>query len=229
MRKRSGLFIIGLLTISVCIISLCQEANGQGSSEKKCLIIISGLDGYSDHEVGKSASFRNHLLQNCSMNDICYLTDPSQSFSDGPANLSNIVNAIEWLKGCSGPNTEVTVYVFDHILMIDNEATLLFDDTNISLQIFDSWLDQVQCSKMTVILNGERSSLAGPDLSGPSRNVICSMGSGQTYDPDLFNITRSLEDPTADMNDDEIVDYIEAYWKEVENLQGSGQDPIIFL
>jgi len=228
MRKSSGLFIIGLLTITVCIISLCQQANGQGSSEKKCLIIISGLDGYSDHEVGKSASFRNHLLQNCSMNDICYLTDPSQSFSDGPANLSNIVNAIEWLKGCSGPNTEVTVYIFDHILMIENEATFLFDDANISSQIFDSWLDQVQCSKMTVILNGERSGLGGSVLAAPSRDIICSMRSDQQFIPDQFNITRSLEDPTADMNDDEIVDYIEAYWKEVEWLQESGQDPLLY-
>ncbi|MDG6226271.1 MAG: hypothetical protein QCI82_12305, partial [Candidatus Thermoplasmatota archaeon] len=66
------------------------------------------------------------------------------------------------------------------------------------------------------------------DLADPSRGVICSMGWNQTFDPDNFNITRSLEDPTADLDSDGIVDYIEAYNKEVENLSGTGQYPVLF-
>ena len=81
---------------------------------------------------------------------------------------------------------------------------------------------------MTVILNGERSGLGGEDLADPSRDVICSMGSNQQMNPDLFNITRSLEDPTADMNMDGKVSFVEAYWKEVDNLSVTGQDPVLY-
>ncbi|MFO8050408.1 MAG: hypothetical protein R6V01_01760, partial [Thermoplasmatota archaeon] len=98
----------------------------------------------------------------------------------------------------------------------------------ISADTMDSWMDQIQCSSITVILNGERSGMAGPDLQDPERDIICSMGANEEYDPDLFNITRSLEDPTADTNNDGVVDFIEAFWKEVELLEATGQVPAIY-
>jgi len=48
-----------------------------------------------------------------------------------------------------------------------------------------------------MILNGNRSALAGPDLKDSSREIFCSMDSNQSFDHDLFNITRGLEDPTS--------------------------------
>ncbi|MDG6226263.1 MAG: hypothetical protein QCI82_12265, partial [Candidatus Thermoplasmatota archaeon] len=120
------------------------------------------------------------------------------------------------------------IYISDHAQGIMNDIFLIFDDGNISTTQIDSWLDLIECSSVTVILNGERSGLAGPDLTGPSRDIICSMGSNQTMNPDQFNITRSLEDPTADTNNDGKVSFVEAYWKEVDNLSGTGQDSVLF-
>jgi hypothetical protein len=156
MRKRTSVFIISFVTVLICIISLCREANGQGSVDRKCLIIVSGHGGYSEHELGKAASFRDMFLVNGTLNDLVYLTDPDHPNSDGPANLSNVENAFDWLRSNSGSNSEVTVYIFDHLLMNENDPTFLFDDGNLTSQTIDSWLDLVQCSMMTVILNGNR-------------------------------------------------------------------------
>ncbi len=215
-------FIIGLILLT-------QFVNGEGSGiDRKCLIIVSGHDGYSQYELGKASSFREHLLEDISDDNIIYLTDPNYPESDGPANVTNIENAFNWLEDESGSNTEVLVYIFDHIVIINNEVTFQFDHGNITTSEIDSWLGEVSYSKMTIILNGERSGLGGPDLTGPSRDVMCSMRSYQTYDPDLFNITRSLKDLSADSNNDGVVSFIEAFWKEVILLNGTGQDPVLF-
>jgi hypothetical protein len=208
---------------------LTQFVNGEGSTvERKCLIIVSGHGGYSQHELGKASSFRDHLLEDISEDDIKYLTDPDDPDSDGPANVSNIENAFDWLKDECDSNTEVLVYIFDHIVIINSEETFLFDDGNITASAIDSWLDDVSYSKTTIILNGERSGLGGPDLTGSYRDVICSMRSYQTNDPDLFNITRSLKDPSADLDSDGVVSFVEAFWNEVILLRGTGQDPVLF-
>ena len=184
--------------------------------------------GYSQHELEKASAFYSYQLECSSSGNIIYLTDPVQFGSDGSANLSNIENAFDWLINSSTQDTIVTIYIFDHEQSINNENYFIFDDGNLSSTLIDMWLDQVQCYDMTVILNGHRSGLSGPDLSGPSRDIICSMGSDQEFDPDLFNITRSLEDPTADTNTDGKISFVEAYWKEVENLIGPGQDPVLY-
>ncbi len=215
-------FIIGFILLT-------QFVNGEGSGiDRKCLIIVSGHDGYSQYELGKASSFREHLLEDISDDNIIYLTDPNDPDSDGPANVTNIENAFNWLKDESGSNTEVLVYIFDHIVIINNEVTFQFDHGNITTSEIDSWLGEVSYSKMTIILNGERSGLGGPDLTGPSRDVMCSMRSYQTYDPDLFNITRSLKDLSADLNYDGVVSFVEAFWNEVIFLRGTGQDPVLF-
>ena len=208
---------------------LTHFVNGEGTgTDRKCLIIVSGHDGYSQHELVKASFFRDHLLEEISEDDIKYLTDPDDPDSDGPANVSNIEDAFDWLKDECESDTEVIIYIFDHIIAINNEETFLFDDGNITASTIDSWLDDVSYSRTTIILNGERSGLGGPDLTGPSRDVMCSMRSYQTSDPDLFNITRSLEDPSADLDGDEKVSFIEAYWNEVILLSGTGQDPVLF-
>jgi hypothetical protein len=76
-----------------------------------------------------------------------------------------------------------------------------------------------------MILNGNRSALAGPVLSSSSRDIFCSMRYDQEFDQDLFNITRGLYDPTADTDYDGEVSYHEAFMKECYNLRNEDQDP----
>jgi len=214
--------------IMIFFIVSCSFIEGDESLEKKCVIIVSGNEGYTQHELDKASSFREYLLENCSIDDIIYLTDPSDPFSDGAANVSNIEKAFEWLRSESGQMTEVMVYIFDHITMIADEETFQFDDGNIEVDTIELCLEDVECLSMTVILNGERSGLGGPILFDGCRDVICSMGPDQDMDPDLFNITRSLKDPSADLDGDGEVSFIEAYWNEVILLRGAGQDPVLY-
>jgi hypothetical protein len=207
-QKRILAITFTLLVIIVTIIILQDKACATPNPEFKCLIIVSGSGGYSDVELGKAASFYDHLLVEYSEEDIYYLTGPSDPNSDGPATLSNIEKAFTWLRENSTSITEIVIYISDHAQGIDPYYT--FNDGNISLSTIDSWLDQSQYSYMTIILNGERSGLGGPNLIGSSRDIICSMEADQAS-MDLFNITRSLEDPEADLNFDGIVDYIEAF------------------
>jgi len=186
--------------------------------------------GYSSHETGKALSFYDHLIDTglYDEDDIVFLAEPSVPHVDGSANISNIENSFDWIITYSLPITEVTIYIFDHQQFINGNVTFSFEEGNITIGTIESWIDSITCESITVILNGERSGLGGEILSGSDRDIICSMRADQANIPDNFNITRSLEDPTADQNNDSIVDYIEAYWKEVEWLQGSGQDPVLY-
>jgi hypothetical protein len=194
----------------------------------KSLVIVSGYNGYTSHELVKASDFRGHLLDSCSTDDMIYLTDSGISGSDGTATVSNVEDAFSWLKDNCDSNTEVAVYIMDHAQVINGYPSFRFEDGLIRASTIDGWLDQVSCSEMTVILNGERSALNGPTLDTVSRDVICSMKSGQTYCPDNFDIADSLDDITADVNNDGIVSYIEAYEKEKNLLEASGQVPVVY-
>ena len=222
------IFVLIFLISTLIILYVSSISVNAGESEiDKCLVIVSGYGGYPSNEISKASSFYEYL--NCPDKAITYLTNQSDPDSEGPANVSNVEAAFEWLESHSQPSDEVTIYISDHEKRCWNETYFVFDDGNISAESIKLWLEGVQCSKMTLILNGKRSGLAGPELYDTNRDVICSMGSDQDFDPDLFNITRSLEDTSADTDGDGEVSYIEAYWKEVENLQGSGQDPCIWI
>jgi hypothetical protein len=54
------------------------------------------------------------------------------------------------------------------------------------------------------------------------------MRGDQVTFPDNFNITRSLKDLSADSDNDGVVSFVEAFWKEVFILGGTGQDPVLF-
>jgi hypothetical protein len=220
--------VVTLVGIIIASAPFFIEARAVDHPEVKCLILVSSYGGYSANELSKADPFYEYIVSTFNDEDVVYLTHPGSPGSDGPANVTNVEEAFLWLIQIVIPSDEVVIYISDHEKRVFNETLFTFDDGNISSITIDTWLDQVQCSEMTVILNGERSGLAGPDIAHADRDVICSMGSDQEYDPDTFNITRSLEDPTADQNNDGKVDYIEAYWKEVERLQGSGQDPLLY-
>jgi hypothetical protein len=215
-----------VILISFMVIK--SAVNAESLPDAKCLIIVSGYGGYSQQELSKASSFREYLLDAVNEDDIIYLTDPTDPSSDGAATLSNIEDSFDWLISNSGPDTDVTVYISDHISMIDNNATFIFNNGAIPASIIDLWLDLVECSSLNIILNGERSGMGGQAVSGTGRDVLCSMDASESFQNDLFNITRSLEDPSADLDNDEIVSYVEAYWNEVDNLLGSGQNPVYY-
>ncbi len=128
----------------------------------------------------------------------------------------------------SDVDSEIVIYVSDHGHMVDSESALRFSDGNISYSTIGSWIDEMDHSDLVYISGGNRSGLAGPELRGPGKTVICSMGADQVSFPDLFNITRGLEDPTSDIDGDGEVSYHEAYLKEREELRFSDQDPQYF-
>ena len=81
---------------------------------------------------------------------------------------------------------------------------------------------------MTIILNGEKSGLGGPDLVDSGRDVICSMREYQLFDPDRFDITVSLVNPLLDQDLDGEISFIEAFSGEVLRLQPYNQFPIMY-
>jgi hypothetical protein len=91
----------------------------------------------------------------------------------------------------------------------------------------DYLLDQMQYQEMNIVLNGNRSALAGSTLSGTSRTIICSMGVNSSFEEDQFDIARGLNDQTADTNNDGHVSYSEAYWKERTIEEVLVQGPIL--
>jgi hypothetical protein len=229
MSVKKILGMIGMVSLGISLIIIFQgSSNATETGDTKAIIMVSGQGGYSESELAKASCFREYLLDtSCTEGDIIYLTSASDPDSDGIANLSNIEDAFDWLGQECGSETEIVIYVLDHEY-INDQVYFQFDDGSISAYTIDSWLDQTSYSSVTIILNGERSGLAGSTLNGANRDVLCSMEANQFNIPDLFNISRSLVDPSADMNTDGIVDYIEAFWKEVERLQRSGQDPILY-
>ena len=227
-KKWTLLVLISILSVTVSWLVLSNGVRAELNSNDKCLIIISGFDGYSSNEMEKGSSFYDYINNTLQDDNIIFLTSTSHPESDGESTLENIESAFEWLIGNSSSSNEVIIYISDHEKRLFNETYFTFNDGNISVDTIDSWIDEIDCIHTTVIINGEKSGLGGIDLQDSSRDIICSMEDDQEYDPDLFNITRSLEDPAADTNNDEVVDFIEAFWRENYLLTGTGQDPVLY-
>lgn len=223
-------FNIILLTSAV-ILSLFISQNGEGiSSMPRCaIIIVSDLGGFDDSELEKADQFYQYLInEGYSDGDIYFLTEGARNGYDGDPSISNIQEAFSWLENTSGPSSKPVIYMHDHEKLILGNVTFQFSDGNITANTVDSWISATEYSDLTMILNGNRSAMAGTDLQDPSRDIICSMRSNQTFNQDIFNITRSLTDPTADYDQDGEVSYTEAYWKEKLDLLFDIQDPQIF-
>jgi hypothetical protein len=210
------------------LLSLLYFGNGRAISPiPRCaIIIVSDLDGFDDTELEKADQFYQYLKdEDHTDDDIYFLTEEDRSGYDGNPNVENFEKAFSWLKNTSGPSSQPVIYVYDHVIWGYGNVTFQLSDGNITTNTINEWLSSTLFQDITMILGGKRSGMAGPDLSTCSRDIICSMGSDQIFSPDQFNITRSLEDPSADTNQDCKITYVEAYWKEVDNLQGTGQDP----
>jgi hypothetical protein len=226
------ILVISLLALTVAVM-IPSSMNSGGEivmEEKLALIIVSGHNGYSNMELDKAAAFRDYLIENLYQSDqIRYLTSIERAGSDGEATIENVDSAFEWLRNTADPQCEVTVYISDHAQIIDNLPTFQFNDGNISGETIDDWLYLIDCQFIKIVVNGQKSGLVGAELSSIDRSVLCSMRSYQDYNPDAFNITRSLKNMDADQNLDGIVSFEEAFEREVSLLRDSGQSPIKFI
>jgi len=203
-----------------------ESARGRMGGNKKALVIVSGHGGYTSHELGKASSMRQYLLdKGCPPDDILYLTQPSDPDSDGPATIKNVEEAFEWMIEEATEGDEVLVYISDHEQDMAGEICFLFDDGSIPAGRIGGHLGSIGTGDKTTILNGKRSSLAGPQLSGTGGPILCSMGPYQTFDPDLFDITVSLREVPEHLSGMEA--YLAAFDLEVGRLQGTGQDPVL--
>ena len=225
-RERS-IMVAGLISAVVCI-SICilfGSADGTPSSDRKAIILISTTDPDIDEE-GKAQSFYGYLLdEGYSEDDISFLGFEETEGSDGTANISNINQAFEDLIAFEDPLDEVIIYISDHEQGVLGNSSFVFIDGSITADTISLWMDSIDYTEATMILNGNRSGLAGPELQDPDRVVISSMDWDQTSDQDLFNITRGLTDQTADINFDGVVSYYEAYMKECFTLRFEDQNP----
>ncbi len=228
--KKIGLASI-ITIVSVILVSLFLniKADGEVTLPRCAIIIVSDYEGFNNHEVEKADQFYNWLIdQGYENDDVQYLTRSTVDNCDGSPNVTNIQSSFDWLVNTSSSPSQPVIYLIDHEKKILGNITFQFSDGNISATTIDGWFDEIEYQHMTVILHGNRSALAGNDLSGSDRDIICSMGSTQSFQTDLFNITSSLEDPLADLNFDGEVSYVEAYWIEKMNLLLTGQSPQLF-
>ncbi|MBN1390934.1 MAG: hypothetical protein JXA22_09875, partial [Candidatus Thermoplasmatota archaeon] len=65
--------ILIFTSIMVFLTIFCFLAGGDETIERKCVVIVSGREGYTQHELEKASSFREYLLDDCTTYDLIYL------------------------------------------------------------------------------------------------------------------------------------------------------------
>jgi hypothetical protein len=209
-------FFFGLIMIvgfSVVMISRGNliEGSAHDPEERHALIIIVNLTYTDTNEMSKAVSLQYYLFDMGFCRDNIMILSPGTGDEvEGIANLSNVRDGFERLALQSDFNDEVLIYVSDHSTQGMNSVYYRFTDGNMSSVEMDGYLDDIIHKKMTFVMCGNQSGLAGLTLSQDDRDIISSMGESDFYNPDEYNITRGLRDPYADSNDDGGVTYIEA-------------------
>ncbi len=220
------LIILGIIAI---LFLITTNTNATPNIESKALIIVSNTTCIDSNEMGKMVSFYEYLLDDgWSESDIEVLCPNTTGISEGLATCSNVETSLQEISN----NTylgEVLIYISDHSTQLGNVTAFQLIDGFYSFDDFDSHFDNMSYDRFTMIVNGNQSGLAGNPFSGPQRDIICSMGPGQFFNPDQFNITRGLLDPAADYNQDGETSYVEAFYSERAYLaQTSRQVPQIW-
>jgi len=230
MKQRSIYGIMILLGAVLSSILFVETSEGITNEPRCAIIIVSDMDGFDQEELNKADQFYQYLLdEDYQDSDIYFLTENGRTGFDDDPTVSNIEEAFSWLENTSEASSQPVIYIQDHEKLISGVVNFQFSDGNITTSEIDGWLDSTTYQDLTMFLGGNRSALAGPDLMDNSRDIFCSMGSSQEFDEDLFNITRGLKDPSADINNDGEVSYHEAFLKEYDNLEFSDQEPISYL
>ncbi len=222
---------VGLCVLSMFFFTLLftsRPVYAEVTVPRCAIIVVSDIEGPDGHELDKADGFYGYLLEEGYDDDeVVYLTESSMEGYDGDPNITNILSSFSWLRNTSMITSQPVIYIYDHEKIINGIPYFEFDDGDLSATYMDYLLDQMQYQEMNIVLNGNRSALAGSTLSGTSRTIICSMGVNSSFEEDQFDIARGLTDQTADTNNDGIVSYSEAYWKEREIEEVLVQGPIL--
>lgn len=228
--KRNAFFaIVPVMIFFASFILLANYAEASGSEYNKALIIVSDYQT-NENENGKAVSFYEYLIEHgYDQNDIEFLASSSTMYSDLEANVSNVESAFNNLIDNNSIEKEVIIYLSDHGgPPCSNNTIFRFSDGNISVDQVDQWIGNISFSQLDVIVGGIHSGSAGPELAGSDRTIMCSMGSDEDRNPDLFNITRGLNDITADTDGNGEVSFVEAFWSEFYTVITHGQTPCIW-
>ena len=114
--------LILFVVIFVIMAVSSRNAYAEEQEGEKCLVIMSGYGGYPPNEISKVSSFYEYL--NCPDEDITYLTSQSDPDSDGPANVSNVEAAFEWLQSHS-QQSEIHLVIDDREIMGEYYSQLM--------------------------------------------------------------------------------------------------------
>ncbi len=229
MKKLSHIMLPVLISVGFIGLLFVDHSDGTSIEKKKAVIIVSSCYGENRYEIDKAMSFMDYLIdEGFDEDDIDLMSAGDSDRIDSPDLLCHINSSFSGLISGSDEDTDVVIYISDNGHAENGIPSLRFRDGNITGIQFDSWFDEITCSEFTFIIGGNRSGIIGPDVSDISRTVMSSMGENQVSSQDLFNITRSLEDPSADLNNDGVVSFLEAFRNEELLLTGTGQDPVLF-
>ncbi|MGA1872493.1 MAG: hypothetical protein ACMUHY_02380 [Thermoplasmatota archaeon] len=222
--------VLGLLSASILLMIMLFSlpANAE-SSEYKALIIVSDYEGTDQHELDKAVAFHDHLInKGFSEDEILFITSEDIDCRDQAVTVDNIENGFEWVIDNSKRKTEVNIYISDNSHIIDTESFYQFTDGQVNCSDIIDWIDQISYETLNYITLGNHSGLFGAKLVGPERVIISSMRECEESAVDRFNITRSLEDPAADIDHDGVVSFVEAFCNEKMLLIGTGQNPVLW-
>ncbi len=229
MDRYTGIMLSILFSAACILIMFANDSSGTPTQSKRAIIIVSSSNGENQYEIDKAICFLEYLLDDgYDEDDIDLISVGDSEYIDSIDSLSNINASFSDLIYESDEDTEVVIYISDNGHAEYGCPSLWFRDGNISGIQFDSWFDEITCSEFTFIIGGNRSGIIGPDVADPSRTVMSSMRGDQVAFPDLFNITRSLEDETSDTDEDGVVDFIEAFYHERDLLIGYSQTPCLW-
>ncbi len=217
MRIRSCYFIVPSLIAGMVLLLIFMNpgVNASTTYERRAVIIVSNITFIDTHEMDKMVAFYDHLIETgWSDSDITVLCPDTSSLSEGIANCTNVEDELNDMASTNSTYGEVIIYISDHSVASENKTYLQFTDGNISTETMDSYFDNTSYDQMTIIMCGNQSGLVGEPFSASDRDVMCSMGEGDCFSPDNFNITRGLENPYADFDYDGTVTLVEAFYSE---------------
>lgn len=229
MKYKLGIYgVVSIAIVTAFLLFNSIESNANPSSGDMAIIVVSDYNGYDSTEMGKAIAFYDYLIDSgLSSSNIEFLIDDGITGQDGEGNLSNFENALDDLVDDTNMK-DIYIYISDNGHAIQNDAEFQFEDGGISRSTIEDNLDDMTYSSLTFITLGNRSGLFGSDLLDTDRVIISSQAPYQEINPDLFNITRSLENSANDSNNDGIVDFVEAFNAEENLLIINPQDPEIW-
>jgi hypothetical protein len=84
--------------------------------------------------------------------NIRHLTKPNQNGFYAEPTVDVVGDNFDWLKIRASSVSEITIYISDHMQVIDGDGTFRFNDGNIKTEMIEGWIDDIPCAKMTIVL-----------------------------------------------------------------------------